>query len=137
MKEVDSILKLSIISPEKVIYSQNVDMVVMPGSEGRFGVLPGHIGFVSSLSPGIIEIYHGNDISKKMFVYSGLAEVSVEECSVLAEDSFDLSEINIEEVKKRIEDLTARLESKKNISEKEAFAAKKEILVAQAMLEFV
>jgi F-type H+-transporting ATPase subunit epsilon len=63
-------------------------MVVVPGSEGNFGVLPGHAPFISTIRPGTVDIYEGRaTISQRIFVVGGIAEVTPERCTVLADEA--------------------------------------------------
>ena len=65
-------------------------MVVVPGTEGNFGVLPGHSPLISTIRPGMIEIYDTRPtVSERIFVVSGIAEVTPERCTVLAEEAMD------------------------------------------------
>ena len=63
-------------------------MVVVPGTEGNFGVLPGHSPLISTIRPGMIDIYESRPtISDRIFVVSGIAEVTPERCTVLADEA--------------------------------------------------
>ena len=62
-------------------------MVVVPGTEGNFGVLPGHAPLISTIRPGMIEIYHGQTVTRRIFIVSGIAEVTPERCTVLADEA--------------------------------------------------
>ena len=62
-------------------------MVVIPGTEGNFGVLPGHAPLISTIRPGMIEIYEGQTIMRQIFIVSGIAEVTPERCTVLADEA--------------------------------------------------
>jgi F-type H+-transporting ATPase subunit epsilon len=64
-------------------------MVVVPGTEGNFGVLPGHSPLISTIRPGMIEIYENRIVTECIFVVSGIAEVTPERCTVLAEEAMD------------------------------------------------
>src|ERR1700722_15823090 len=65
-----------------------VEMVVGPGTEGNFGVLPRHAPLISTIRPGMIEIYETRPtVSERIFVVSGIAEVTPERCTVLAEEA--------------------------------------------------
>src|SRR5256885_1351965 len=77
-------MHLQIITPEKILFSADVEMVTIPGTEGEFGVLQGHAPFVSTLRPGIISIDAGSE-KRKMAVVSGIAEVTPEQCTILAQ----------------------------------------------------
>ena len=55
--------EFELVAPERLVLSQPVEMVVVPGSEGNFGVLPGHAPFISTIRPGTIDIYQGREIA--------------------------------------------------------------------------
>ncbi len=81
-------LQFELVTPERLVFSTMVEMVVVPGSEGNFGVLPGHSPLISTIRPGMIEIYETRpNISERIFVVSGIAEVTPERCTVLAEEA--------------------------------------------------
>jgi F-type H+-transporting ATPase subunit epsilon len=83
-------VQFELVTPEKLVLSTEVEMVVVPGSEGNFGVLPGHSPLISTIRPGMIEIYETRpNISERIFVVSGIAEVTPERCTVLAEEAMD------------------------------------------------
>ena len=71
-------------------------MVVVPGGEGNFGVLPGHALLISTVRPGIIDVYQERmtDISQRIFVSGGFAEVTPERCTVLADEALPVAEID-------------------------------------------
>jgi F-type H+-transporting ATPase subunit epsilon len=62
-------------------------MVVVPGTEGNFGVLPGHAPLISTIRPGTIDIYEGGAITERIFIVGGIAEVTPERCTVLADEA--------------------------------------------------
>ena len=64
-------VQFELVSPEKLLLSEAVDMVVVPGSEGNFGVLAGHSLLISTVRPGVIDVYEGNQISESIFVSGG------------------------------------------------------------------
>jgi F-type H+-transporting ATPase subunit epsilon len=79
-------LQFELVTPERLVVSAPVEMVVVPGSEGNFGVLPGHAPFISTLRPGTIDIYDAaRAITRRIFVAGGFAEVTPERCTVLAD----------------------------------------------------
>ena len=79
-------VNLEIVSPEKLLLSRPVDMVVIPASEGDMGVLEGHAPDIVMLRGGIIALYEGERITDQMFVAGGFAEVTPERCTVLANE---------------------------------------------------
>jgi F-type H+-transporting ATPase subunit epsilon len=79
-------LEFELVTPERLLVSEPVEMVVVPGTEGNFGVLPGHAPLISTIRPGMIEIYEGQRVTRRIFVVSGVAEVTAERCTVLADE---------------------------------------------------
>lgn len=91
-----------LVAPERLLASEEVDMVVAPGADGDFGVLPEHSPLMSLLRPGVIEIYEGNSVSQRIFVGGGFAEVNEKGCIVLAEEAVPVGEIDVAAAEKRI-----------------------------------
>ena len=94
-------IAFELVTPERLLLSEPVEMVVVPGTEGDFGVLPGHAPLISTIRPGMIEIYEAQTVVRRIFVVSGIAEVTPERCTVLADealppDQLDRSEIEAE-----------------------------------------
>jgi F-type H+-transporting ATPase subunit epsilon len=77
---------LEIVSPEKLLLSRPVDMVVVPAEEGDLGVLPGHAPMIVTLRGGFATIYEGGQITGKLFIAGGFAEITPERCTVLADE---------------------------------------------------
>ena len=69
---------LEIVSPEKLLLSRNVDMVVIPASEGDIGVLEGHAPMIVMLRGGTIDLYDGDKVAERLFVSSGFAEITAD-----------------------------------------------------------
>jgi F-type H+-transporting ATPase subunit epsilon len=80
-------LHFELVTPERLVRSENVYMVVVPGTEGDFGVLAGHAPYMSTLRNGDIAIYRGsmNDTPERIPVEAGFAEVNERGLTVLAE----------------------------------------------------
>ena len=126
-------VEFELVSPEKLLTSQPVDMVVVPGSEGDFGVLAGHSPMISTVRPGVIDVYEGDRIVDRVFVAGGFAEVTETRCTVLAEEAVPVSEIDRAKVEQTIRDLGEDLEDAKSDDEKARVEAK--LAVARAMLD--
>ena len=121
-----------LVSPEKLVMSKNVSMVVVPGAEGFFGVLPRHASLLSTLAPGVINVYEGDNVTDSLFVVNGFAEVTEERCTVLAEEVIPVDDIDTDKYEKQIEalkDEASRSESnsaekiRKTIEEREQILA--------------
>jgi F-type H+-transporting ATPase subunit epsilon len=89
-------LQFELVSPERLLLSEPVGLVVVPGSEGNFGVLPGHALFITTVRPGVIDVYENGlpAISERIFVSGGFAEVTPERCTVLADEAMPLSSLD-------------------------------------------
>jgi F-type H+-transporting ATPase subunit epsilon len=81
---------LQIISPEKTLFDEDIEMVIIPGTEGDIGVLSNHMPLITSLRLGNIYIYKDKKIIKKFLVNGGILEVIENRCTLLTEDISDL-----------------------------------------------
>jgi F-type H+-transporting ATPase subunit epsilon len=95
-------INLEIVSPEKLLLSRDVDMVVIPASEGDMGVLEGHAPMTVALRGGVISLYEGDRVIESLFVAGGFAEVTPERCTVLAGEAMPVDEIVRAEAEKRL-----------------------------------
>lgn len=92
-------LHLEVVTPEKVLISQEVDIVVAPGSIGEFGVLEGHVPFLTGIVPGELRYSSANQ-TEHFVVTTGFAEVSDNRVSVLVDAAEKTSEIDVERAQK-------------------------------------
>ena len=97
--------QFELVSPEKLLFSEATEMVVIPGSEGYFGVLPRHAPMISTLNPGVIDVYNNGSVTERIFVAGGFAEVTETRCTVLAEEARKLAETDTSDVEKELADL--------------------------------
>jgi len=125
-------LKLEIVSPDKMVLSDEVDEVVATGSLGQFGVLPGHLAFLATLDVGELSYRKGGS-TYYAFVNSGYAEVSSDKVTILAESAEKAEYIDLqraEEAKKRAEDRLSRATTgSETIDEKRAEVSLKRSLI--------
>ena len=122
-----------LVSPERLLASEEVDMVVAPGADGDFGVLPEHSPLMSLLRPGVIEIYEGDNVSQRIFVGGGFAEVNEKGCTVLAEEALPIGEIDVAEAERRIKLTKDDLSSATDDVTKAKL--ERDIEIAEAMIE--
>jgi F-type H+-transporting ATPase subunit epsilon len=85
--------KFELVSPERLLLSEEVEQVLVPGQEGDFAVLRDHAPFLSTLRPGLLEVTR-TDEKRRFFVRGGFAEVSPTSLTVLAETAIDLNELD-------------------------------------------
>ena len=105
-------VKFELVSPEKLLLSEEVELVVVPGGEGNFGVLPGHALFISTVRPGVIDVYEGNRVTERIFVSGGFAEVTPERCTVLADEAMPISSLDRNEIDQSLKAAQAEVASR-------------------------
>ena len=122
-----------LVAPERLLASEMADMVVVPGAEGDFGVLPQHSLFISLLRPGVIEIHDAGAIKQRTFVGGGFAEVNERSCIVLAEEALPVNEIDLEQARQRLKD------AQENLAEATDDVARarceREVAIAEAQIQ--
>ena len=128
-------VEFELVSPEKLLVSQPLDMVVVPGGEGNFGVLAGHAPMITTVRPGVIDMYEGDRVIERIFVAGGFAEVTEQRCTVLAQEAVAVSELDRAAVEKQVSDLTEDLADAKSDTERVAIDAR--LAVARAKAEAV
>ena len=99
----ETAVQFELVSPEKLLLSEDVEMVVVPGGEGDFGVLPGHSPMISTVRPGVIHVFAAGAVSSRIFVAGGFAEVTASRCTVLAEEALAVGDIDRSEVETDLE----------------------------------
>lgn len=109
-------VQFELVSPEKLLLSEAVAMVVVPGGEGNFGVLPGHSLLISTVRPGVIDVYSDEQtqISERIFVSGGFAEVTPERCTVLADEALPLSSLDRVAIEQEAKSLEATVQSRRD-----------------------
>ena len=129
----DDRVEFELVSPEKLLLSERVDMVVIPGEEGDFGVLPQHAPLISGVRPGVIAVHNGGRVTERIFVAGGFAEVTPARCTVLAEQAVPAADIDRAAAEQRLKDAKDDLIDAKDDHERDA--AETQIAVAEAMIE--
>ena len=102
-------VSLEIVSPEKLLVSQAVDMVVIPASEGDIGVLPEHSPMIVLLRGGEVILYEGERITSRYFVTGGFAEITEERVTVLADTAEPSSSLNRADGERQLSDAMREL----------------------------
>ena len=134
MSEVSNTVEFELVSPQRLLMSEPVELVVVPGAEGDFGVLPGHSLLIATVRPGVIDIHEGGQVKESIFVAGGFAEVSPERCTVLAEEAVPVAYIDRGEAEQRLEDAKTALAKAEEDPENDTAAAEKELKTAEAMV---
>ena len=99
-------ISFDLVSPESLIFNDDVGMIIIPGKDGDLGVLPGHSKIMSSLRPGRVMVYgEDKNLLKSFFVSGGFTEINPEKCIVLAESVNEMSEIDKSAIENEIQEL--------------------------------
>ncbi len=93
---------LEIVSPDRLLLSQPVDMAVIPAAEGEMGVLPGHAPMIVLLQGGTITLHEGGRPTSRLYVSGGFAEITPERCTVLADEAIPVSEVSRQVAESRL-----------------------------------
>lgn len=125
-------VEFELVSPERLLLSAPVEMVVVPGAEGDFGVLYGHTPMITGVRTGVIVTYDEGRADKRIFVAGGFAEVTSERCTVLAEEAVPLDDAARATAQERIKAAEDELSVADTDDEREAAQAKLD--VAKALL---
>ena len=125
-----------LVMPEREILATEADMVVVPGSEGDFGVLHGHAPLISTVRPGVLEVLQGNKVDKRFIVAGGFAEVTPERCTVLADEATPFEDVTAEQLAERERaaerDITDAASPAEKAAAEKALAVAKDLRRAQA-----
>ena len=127
-------LKLEIVTPESKIYSEDVEMVTLPGSEGEAGIYPNHVPLMTQVQAGEIIVKRGGN-EEVVAVGEGFAEVTGDHVAILtdnAANSEDIDEATAEDARAKAEQ---RLAEGGDISEDEARALNQAILYSEAQIK--
>ena len=121
-------IAFELVSPDRLLISEDVEMVVIPGTEGDFGVLVEHQPMISSVRPGILEVHKEGAELRRIFVNGGFAEVTGDRCAVMTEEALPLDEVKREDIELRIKDGEEDLEGAKTDHARHAIEIRLETL---------
>ncbi|MBI3441799.1 MAG: ATP synthase F1 subunit epsilon [Proteobacteria bacterium] len=126
-------IPFELVSPERVLASEEVLMVVIPGEAGDFGVLADHAPLLSSIRPGVVFLHLPSGEIKKIFVAGGFADVNGTLCTVLAEEAVNVAELDRAQIEESLKGFQESLDLSKEDAVKSAYILQ-QIGVAQAKL---
>jgi F-type H+-transporting ATPase subunit epsilon len=126
---------LEIVSPEKLLLSRPVDMVVIPAYEGELGVLPGHSLMIVLLRGGTIRLYEGGQVTSQLYVSGGFAEITPERCTVLANEAIPSAEVSKAEGERRLAEAEQAYERTDKADIEAVYTAMDAMQSARAMVE--
>ena len=128
-------IALEIISPEKLLLARDVDMVVIPGTEGDLGILPGHSKLITGLRGGLVDLHEGGQVTDRFFVTGGFAEVTETRVAVLADAITRQMELNREAAQAALGEAKALYDAT-DFTDRAAYVeASDKLISAQAMVD--
>lgn len=122
-------VQVDLVTPEKLYASVEATLVEVPGEAGDFGVLPGHAPMISSIRPGVVTLHAKGDT--RFLVMGGMAEVTPERCTILAEYVEDVTGVTRDAATSRVAE--ARNKVSAAVTEEEKAAAAREVSVSEAL----
>lgn len=129
-------VSLEIVSPGKLLVSQSVDMVVIPGLEGDIGVLQDHSPMITVLRGGEVILYEGERVTARYFVTGGFAEVTEERVTVLADTAEPSSSLNRADGERQLSDAMRELNEAEKAGQLDRLVPLMEkVQVAQAIVD--
>ena len=129
--ERPSTVDFDVITPDRLLLTDSADMVVAPGGDGDFGVLPGHAPLLTTLRPGVLDIHRGGKVTTRIFVAGGFAEVSNNRLTVLAEEAQAVDDIELAGAEQRLAGARETLEAADDAKKPRA---EEEVRIAEAMV---
>jgi len=127
-------IEFELVSPERLLKSERVEMVVVPGAEGDVGILPLHSPLICTVRPGVIRIHEGTEVKERIFVAGGFCEAGEERCTVLAEEAMPVAVIDRTEAQARLDRARQALDG---AADEDREIHEREFRVAEAMVEAV
>lgn len=125
-------VEFELVTPERLLVSRGVEMVVVPGEDGDFGVLPRHTPMISNVRPGVLDLYEGGKLTERIFVAGGFAEVTATRCTVLADQAMAVEDLDGGAAEQKLKDLREDLEDTQDDDLRRA--AEKQIAVCVEIL---
>ncbi len=134
-KDQENTFHFELVSPERLLMDMAVSAVRVPGAEGDFMVLPNHAPVMSTIRPGVLDVYEGEGKTpERVFVRGGFAEVTPGTLVILAEEAVPVKELSKSNLKQKIIDAREDLEDARTDEDKrkaqEAIARLTELLAA-------
>jgi F-type H+-transporting ATPase subunit epsilon len=126
--------QLELVSPEKLLLSRAVEMAVLPASEGEMGVLPGHAPMIVTLRGGVIAVTEGGQVTERLFVAGGFAEVTEARCTVLADEATPVGELSKAAAEERLRAAEAEYAASGDATPEKRDAVMARLLSARAMV---
>jgi len=125
--------ELELVSPEKLLLSRPVEMAVIPAAEGEMGVLPGHAPMIVALRGGVIRVSEGGQVTERLFVAGGFAEITPARVTVLADEATPVALLSRAAAAEKVREAEAAYNAAAGESPEKREAAFDRLLAMRAM----
>ena len=124
---------VELVSPKRIVVSEDAAMVLIPGEMGDFGILKGHISLSSALRPGVVSVHLPSGEIQKIFIARGFADVNKNLCSILAEDAINVNDLDRAEIENSLKVLHSDLDIAKDDAARHAHI-QRQIFITEAKI---
>lgn len=98
------LFKFELVSPERLLVSEQVEAVVIPGTEGELTVMARHAPLMTTVKPGVVTVQFGDGRTDRYVVFGGFADIVPEGCTLLAESAVSVADVNRDDISQRIQE---------------------------------
>ncbi len=122
-------IQFELASPQKMAVNKAVAMVIVPGAQGRYGVLPDHAPLATEIGAGLVEIYEDNThaVTSRFFVAGGFCQVAPGRCTILADQILKVEELDRAAIRAEIKNLQDQALAAQTEEEQEAFSKRLDV----------
>lgn len=124
-------LRFELVSPERLLLSEEMDMVTIPGADGEFGVMARHIPLIATLRSGVIRCWKDQQVVRTIFVAGGFAEVTQDRCTVLAEEAIAVADLDATALTRELADCREDIERSKDEASRKRLGGRLKLLEAK------
>jgi F-type H+-transporting ATPase subunit epsilon len=110
--------KFELVSPERLLVSESVESVIIPGTEGEMTVMANHAPVMATIKPGVVTVKPVSGGEQRFVVFGGFADILPETCTLLAESAVPVADINKDDLARRIQDAKEDLADAKSDEER-------------------
>jgi F-type H+-transporting ATPase subunit epsilon len=110
--------KFELVSPERLLVSESVESVIIPGTEGEMTVMANHAPVMATIKPGVVTVKPVSGAEQRYVVFGGFADILPETCTLLAESAVPVADINKDDLSRRIQDAKEDLADAKSDEER-------------------
>lgn len=128
-------LRAEIVSPQKRHFDQEVDMVVVPGTEGDIAAMPGRAPIMLQLRGGVVTLYRDGKVLNRSFVSGGFVDMTADHCTILADSVRALEDLSVDEARQSLEELEDQWTNLGTHDYKERETLARKILSVRAEIE--